>query len=286
MKRRHSVGWGFCLMLLILFCLLTTIPFIQLLAQSFSGETAVESGYVKLWPVDFQLDAYEILLSDRYFYYGLLVSIARTIIGSLFSVSMIVLFAFPLSKKNVPGASALTIIAMLTMYFHTGLIPSFLVVKKTGLMNSFFVYIIPSAVSAYNLMLMKNFIQSLPGELEDAARIDGCNSFQVLLKIVLPLSNAMLATLLLFVAVRQWNAFMDAVLYINDRKLFPIQVYLRETLSRVQSTIQTDAVDLPKSATESVLAATTFLSALPIMLVYPFLQKYFTKGVTIGAVKG
>lgn len=286
MKRRHSVGWCFCLLLLFIFCLLTTMPFIQLLAQSFSGEAAVQSGYVKLWPVDFQLDAYEILLSDRYFYYGLLVSIARATLGSIFSVFMIVLLAYPLSKKNVPGASIFTIIAMLTMYFHTGLIPSFLVVKKTGLMNNFLVYIIPTAVSAYNMMLMKNFMQSLPGELEDAARIDGCNSFQVLFKIVLPLSKAMLATLLLFVAVNQWNAFMDAILYISNRKLYPIQVYLRETLDRVESTIQTDAVDLPKSASESVLAATTFLSALPIMLVYPFLQKYFAKGVTIGAVKG
>lgn len=206
-KNANSIiGHFICDLFLILFALLTTLPMVQLIAQSFSSELAVTSGAVALWPIDFNLDAYKIVLSDTAFYSGMFISVSRAFAGSIVSVFLTVLLAYPLSKRNLPYSGFFTIIVMLTMYFSPGLIPSFFVVKGLGLTDNFLVYIIPGAINAYNMMLMRNFIQALPSDLEDAARIDGCSNFGILFRVIMPLSKAMLATLLLFVAVNQWNA--------------------------------------------------------------------------------
>jgi putative aldouronate transport system permease protein len=166
------------------------------------------------------------------------------------------------------------------------MIPSFLVVRLTGLINNVLVYIIPGAVSAYNTLLIRNFFQGIPEEMEEAARLDGCSNVRILFSVYLPMSMPILATIVLFNAVGQWNSFFDAILYINNKNLYPVQVYLREAISRASNVVIHYVDELAQIAPQAMVAVTTVASMLPIIIVYPFLQKYFVKGVAIGAVKG
>jgi putative aldouronate transport system permease protein len=270
---------------LIFFTFCAIGPFINMAAQSMSGNSSVMAGRVGLWPVDFTLMPYKELFKDRLFFNGMFISIMRTVIGSLFSILMCVLLAYPMSKKHLRGIPFITVVVMLTMFFSPGMIPSFIVIKNVKLMNNFLVYIIPGAVSAYNTLLLRNFFQSIPAELEEAAYIDGAANMHILFSIYAPLSMPIIATVGLFVAVGQWNSFFDAILYVNDRMLYPVQVYLREVIARYANMVNLqELLELPVEA--SMIAAVTIASMIPIIIVYPFLQKYFVKGVIIGAVKG
>ncbi|MEK5032110.1 carbohydrate ABC transporter permease [Paenibacillus sp. FSL R7-0302] len=271
--------------------LLALLPFLHIVAQSFSSHQAITSGRVTLWPVDFSFEAYVKVLREQAFMNAFKVSLLRTVIGTLLNVVITSMLAYPLSKAYIKGRSAIMFLIVFTMLFNGGMIPTFLVVKATGLLNSFWVYIIPGAVSAFNVIIMKNFFQGVPPELEESAKIDGSSNIGTLIRIVVPLSMPVIATITLFHAVGHWNAFFDTVLYVTDRNLFPLQVYLRELIMFNQSNISNNNgysanIDSTLLALESLKAAALIASTVPILIVYPFLQKHFVKGIMLGSVKG
>ena len=233
------------------------------------------------------LENYKYVLSGNSIFRAYGVTVFRTVVGTLLNLVITVMTAYPLSKKFLPGRNVLMQIFFFTMIFSGGMIPTYLVVKTFKLSNTIWALIIPSLLNVYNMIIMRTFFEGISEELEDAARIDGCSEWKTLLKIVLPVSKPTLASIALFYAVWHWNSFFDVVLYITDRKLWPLQTLLREvvlTMSMAELNAQMADVAAPPSS--SVIAATVMVSTVPILAVYPFLQKYFVKGVMVGAVKG
>lgn len=270
---------------LVTVALLCLLPLINLFALSLSGKAAANSGAVTFWPVDFTLMAYEKTLQNSNFIRSLFISFARTAIGTLFSMFVITTAGYALSKE-FRGRTALMWFFVFTMLFSGGLIPGYLLNTSLGLKNNFLVYIIPGAFSCYNLILIMNFFKSIPKALEEAALIDGANFFTVLWKIFLPLSKAGLATVALFIMVGNWNEWFTGILYMSDTKNYPLASFLQVIV--VQGNQQDLALDPSSAAAMSertIKAAQVFIGALPILLVYPFLQKYFVKGIVMGAVK-
>lgn len=291
LTRGETVASGINHVLLGLMALLALAPFVHVLAQSFSSHRAITSGLVGLWPVDFSIEAYTRVLSQADFINAFQVSVLRTVVGTLFNVVITSLLAYPLSKRHLKGRSLIMFLIVFSMMFGGGMIPTFLVVKATGLLDTFWAYIIPGAVSAFNVIIIKNFFQSVPAELEESAKIDGGTNLGILFRIVIPLSMPAIATITLFHAVGHWNAFFDTVLYVTNRDLFPLQVYLRELIMFNQSGIDNNSgysanIDSTLLAMESLKAAALIASTVPILVVYPFLQKYFVKGLMLGSVKG
>ena len=216
------------------------------------------------------------------------VTVSRTIVGTLLSLLLTALTAYPLSKRDLPGGQVIMAMFLFTMIFQAGMIPTFLAIKDYGLLDTFWALIIPEALSVYNMIIMRTFFQGIPSELIEAAAIDGCSEMKTLWKIVLPLSTPVLASIGLFYAVWHWNAWFDAVLYITKRKLWPMQTLLREILlsSSIADLEQGGALAEAMPPTSTVQAAAIMVSVIPIACVYPFLQKYFVKGIMIGSVKG
>ncbi|MFS0722522.1 carbohydrate ABC transporter permease [Paenibacillus sp. 1P07SE] len=271
--------------------LLALLPFVHVLAQSLSSHDAITTGRVTLLPVDFTLESYSRVLREQAFLNAFQISVLRTVAGTLVNVALTCLLAYPLSKTYIKGRSTIMFLIVFTMMFGGGMIPTFLVVKATGLLNTFWAFIIPGAISAFNVIIMKNFFQSVPVELEESAKIDGGSNLGILFRIVIPLSMPAIATITLFHAVGHWNSFFDTVLYITDRKMYPLQVYLRELVMFNQSNIDNNSgysanMDSALLALESIKAAALIASTVPILVVYPFLQKYFVKGIMLGSVKG
>lgn len=269
------------------FGLLALAPFVHILAQSFSSYRAIVSGEVSFLPVEWTTEAYLKVFNDPGFVQSFLVSVQRTVVGTIISVVMTMLLAYPLSRYYIKGRGPIMFLIVFTMLFSGGMIPTYLVIKELHLMNTFWAYVIPGAVNAFHVVIMKNFFQSIPNELEESARIDGSSNLGILFRIVVPLSMPVIATIALFNAVGQWNSFFDAVMYVTDSSLKPLQIYLRELVMSGQSNINTtDSLERQLLAVESLKAAALIASTLPILLVYPFLQKYFVKGIMIGSVKG
>lgn len=287
--RRLSVGRKIFItcntVFLILMALLCILPLVNLFALSLSGKAAANSGAVTFWPIDFTLMAYEKTFHNHNFIRSILISVARTALGTLFSMFVITTAGYALSKE-FKGRTPLMWFFVFTMLFGGGLIPSYLLNTSLGLKNNFLVYIIPGAFSCYNLILIMNFFKSIPKALEEAALIDGASFFTVLWKIYLPLSKAGLATVALFIMVGNWNEWFTGILYMSDTKNYPLASFLQVIV--VQGNKQDLALD-PTSALamsdRTIKAAQVFIGALPILLVYPFLQKYFVKGIVMGAVK-
>ena len=269
------------------FALLCLFPFIHVIAQSLSSQRAIVSGEVLFLPIETTFLAYKEVFMDQDFIRAFIVSVLRTVVGTFASVFFTILLAYPLSKTYIKGRGVILFLIVFTMIFNGGMIPTFLVVRETGLLNTFWAYIIPGLISAFNVIIVKNFFQSIPQELEESAKMDGCSNLGILFKIVIPLSMPVIATISLFVAVFHWNSFFDAVLYITDSSLYPLQVYLRELIQFNTSGIDLkDNLEQALIANESIKAAALIASTLPILIVYPFLQKYFVTGVMIGSVKG
>ena len=269
------------------FALLCLFPFIHVIAQSLSSQRAIVSGEVLFLPIETTFLAYKEIFMDQDFIRAFVVSVLRTVVGTFASVFFTILLAYPLSKTYIKGRGVILFLIVFTMIFNGGMIPTFLVVRETGLLNTFWAYIIPGLISAFNVIIVKNFFQSIPQELEESAKMDGCSNLGILFKIVIPLSMPVIATISLFVAVFHWNSFFDAVLYITDSSLYPLQVYLRELIQFNTSGIDLkDNLEQALIANESIKAAALIASTLPILIVYPFLQKYFVTGVMIGSVKG
>lgn len=270
---------------LVLVALICLLPLVNLFAISLSGKAAANSGAATFWPIDFTTMAYEKTFQNNNFLRSIMIAFARTALGTLLSMFVITTAGYALSK-DFRGRTPLMWFFVFTMLFGGGLIPSYMVNTSLGLKNNFLVYILPGAFSCYNLILIMNFFKSIPKSLEEAALIDGASFFTVLWKIFLPLSKAGLATVALFIMVGNWNEWFTGILYMSDTKNYPLASFLQVIV--VQGNQQDLALDPTSAAAMSertVKAAQIFIGALPILLVYPFLQKYFVKGIVMGAVK-
>lgn len=296
-RRRHRVKQSMgdsiftilIYVILIIIGLITLFPFLDVVFNSLttSKELVENAKSVIAIPKNPTLENYKYVLSGNSIFRAYGVTIFRTVVGTILNMTITVMTAYPLSKKFLPGRGVLMQVFFFTMIFSGGMIPTYLVVKTFKLTNTIWALIVPSLLNVYNMIIMRTSFEGIPEELEDAAKIDGCSEWTTLIRIVLPVSKPTLASISLFYAVWHWNAFFDVVLYITDRKLWPLQTLLREvvlTMSMAELNAQLADVATPPSS--SVIAATVMVSTLPILVVYPFLQKYFVKGVMVGAVKG
>jgi len=261
------------------------IPFIFVLAGSFATEAELATRSFFLWPETFSLDAYTAIFTSPAFVRALVTTITVTAVGTLVQLTLTAAMAYPLSKANLPGGRLILSLIVFTMVFGGGMIPTFLVVKDLGLLNNYWALILPMAINPFSLIIIKNFFQQLPAELEESAKIDGANELQTLWNIVLPLSKPVLATFALFYAVGIWNDFMSPLLYLNDSSMWTLQMFLRQvTVATDLSIVESDPTQLPPA--QGIKFAVIIVATLPIVLFYPFLQKHFAKGMLIGSVKG
>lgn len=288
-------GWGRKLFVLInylflgLLAVLCLFPMIHVLALSLSSSAAAAGGEVKLWPVDFTWKSYEYALTKPEFVRSLWVSVRRVFLGTIFNLVLTVLCAYPLAKEHrqFRWRTFYAWFFVFTTLFHGGLIPTYMVVKDTKLLDSIWALIIPGAVPVFNVILLLNFFRSLPRELEEAAYVDGAGHLTTLFKIFLPLSLPAIATITLFTAVGHWNSWFDGLIYMNSPDKYPLQSYLQTIIIQTDySSISEDQVkNLALISDRTIKASQLFLGALPILLVYPFLQRYFMKGIVLGSVK-
>ena len=289
-KKLNSVGVDDILIVIVITLLSLTciVPFIHIAAKSVSSNTAVMSKQVYLLPKGLNFEAYISIFKDGQLTHSMLYSVWMTFLFTVVGMVVTTLAAYPLARKELKGRGFIAFILMFTMYFSAGLIPEYLLYKKLKMLNTMWVLVLPLAFSPYNMLIMRSFIRSnIPDSLYEAATLDGADHFQILFRIVLPLSKPIIATLSLFYAVGRWNAYADAKYYITTKALQPLQ-YL---LSNMVLNSGQDAVSLSEAAAaattpEVLQAAVVMFATIPIMLVYPFVQKYFVKGAMIGAVKG
>jgi putative aldouronate transport system permease protein len=277
------INHGF--ILLVLFSAL--FPFLNIIAVSFSSTAAVVANKVVLVPVEPTLNTYRMVFKNPYILTAYRNTILYTVLFVVASIAVTTMAAYPLSKKRLRFRRQILFYIVFTMIFHGGLIPSYLVVKNLGLINSIWAVIIPYCFTVYSCMLLRTYFEQIPFELEEAAKIDGMGDLGIMLRIYMPLSVPIYATLVLLYAINQWNSFFPALLYLNDRNKYPLQMILRDIvlMGNMESyRMRDDLVQLP--VTQSLKAATIIVVVLPIVCVYPFLQKYFIKGMMIGSVKG
>ncbi|MDD5898013.1 MAG: carbohydrate ABC transporter permease [Clostridia bacterium] len=290
MKRNHQRVRPFDLALhlvLALLALLTLYPFYNVLILSFSNIQAISGHTPYLWFWAMDLEGYRTIVKDPYFFSSLGNTLFVTIIGTSINMLLSVAGAYVLSKKKLPARNALLTLVVIPMLFSGGMIPIYLVMKDYRLIDSIWSMILPCAVSSYYVIIMKNYFRSISPSLEEAAVIDGANDVTVLLRVILPISLPFTMTFFLFYAVERWNEWWNAYLYISERKLYPLQIYLREVLINMnnQLSLMAQIKSGKKIPAESVQMATIIITALPILCVYPFIQKYFVKGVMIGSIK-
>ncbi|AIQ32238.1 MULTISPECIES: carbohydrate ABC transporter permease [Paenibacillus] len=273
--------------LLAIIALVTVLPFVHVVAGSFTTSAELAANKFVLIPKVWSLEAYKFIFSTNTIFRALGVSIGVTLIGTLFSMFITSLMAYGLSRRDLDGRRVFNFLVVFTMLFHGGMIPTFLVVKELGLIDSYSALILPSAISAFNMIILKNFFQNIPEGLEESAKIDGCNDFGILFKIVLPLSLPAIATISLFYAVTYWNTYMSAILYLDNSAKWPIQVLLRQIVvlaSGMDHSATLDGTVPPPDQT--IKMAVIVVATLPILMVYPFLQKHFAKGAMLGSMKG
>lgn len=288
-KRRSAVFPVINGTFLVLLCLIMVYPIVFVLGRSFMSEAERTLRPLSFFPMKLDLSSYRfIFMRGSYIFNSYVITVARTVFGTFMNLFFTSMFAYVLSKKYYPLRTPLTFMVIFTMWFSGGLVPTFFLIKALGLMNNFFVYIFPGLISAWNLLILRNFFMAIPDSIEESAKMDGANELVILFRIILPLSSAALATIGLFYAVWHWNAWFDSLMYVSNRKLWTVQVFLREILRNLQAMDLVDPgsqVDyLP--AAESVQMATIVVATIPILCVYPFLQKYFVKGVMVGSLKG
>lgn len=265
-------------------------PLIFVLSASLSNPEYVISGDIWLWPKEFTVEAYQKVFQNPEIINGFVNTLKYTFFGTLLNIFMTICAAYPLSRRNLKGKGFIMAFMVFTMFFSGGLIPTYLLIRDLGMINTFWVMIIPNAVAVWNIIIMRTFFQSIPYELEESAMIDGAGNFRILWSIVLPLSLPVMAVMVLFYAVGHWNSYFQALIYLQDQDKFPLQLILRQIL------IQGQADDMIKATSESFLAqklsveglkyAVLIVANLPMLMLYPFLQRYFVKGVMIGSLKG
>ncbi|WP_221585276.1 carbohydrate ABC transporter permease [Microbacterium sp. G2-8] len=271
--------------LLIAVGVIALVPFLYVLAGSFATEAEIATRPFFIWPETWSLRAYESILTSPAFLRALVTTIAVTAVGTAVQLLLTASMAYPLSKKNLPGRRLIMSLVVFTMVFSGGMIPTFLVVKDLGLLNSYWALILPMAINPFSLIIIKNFFQQLPNELEESAMIDGANEMRTLWSVILPLSKPVLATFALFYAVGIWNDFMSPLLYLTDNSMWTLQMFLRQVTAATDlSVLENNPGELPPA--EGIKFAVIIVATLPILLFYPFLQKHFAKGMLIGSVKG
>ncbi|MFI9154109.1 carbohydrate ABC transporter permease [Streptomyces sp. NPDC053367] len=286
-SRSHRVFQGVNGVVLTLVVVVTLYPFLNIVARSFSGERQIRAGEVALWPKGFDLTTYEIVLKDAMFWRNYGNTVFYTAVSTAVAMVLTTCYAYVLSKKHLRGRTALVGVAVFTMFFSGGLIPQYVLVTGLGLKNSVWAIALPNAISVFNLLVMKAFFESLPAELEEAAEIDGLSTYGVLFRIVLPLSKAVVATMVLFYSVSFWNSWFSAFLYLDRSDLMPVTVYLRNLIQGATGGGNAGAgTEQLSQVGANIQAVTIVLTALPILCVYPFVQRYFVSGVMLGAVKG
>jgi putative aldouronate transport system permease protein len=263
-------------------------PMLHILAVSFSSNEAAQSGAVNIVPVGFQLDAYQYVMDNPQFYASFWMSVRRTLLGIAVNMIITVLAAYPLSKSKAQFnvRNKYMWFFVFTMLLSGGLIPGYLVVKATGLIDSIWGLIIPSAVPVYNIILLQNYMKGLPDEITESAYMDGAGEWRVLAQMILPLSTPVLATLVLFCAVNHWNSWFDGMLYMNRPQNYPLQTYLQTIVVKINVRAVATISDVINIVEQNSKSAQIIIAMLPILVVYPFLQKYFTKGIILGSVKG
>lgn len=277
--------------LMILLAIVILYPMIYVVSSSFSSGQAVASGQVFLLPVDFSLKGYELVFAYKQVWVGYRNAIFYTVVGTVFNLLLNTLAAYPLARRNFQGKGFYMTFFMIPMFFSGGLIPTYILMTKLHLVNTPWVMIFNAALSIHNMIVMRTYFQnSIPGELHEAARIDGISDIGYLLKVVIPLSKAIFAVITLYYAVGHWNAYFGAMVYLRDRELFPLQLVLRDILNANQIDLsQIEDTELLKqltNATDVMRYALIIVSSVPVLVAYPFVQKFFEKGVMIGSVKG
>ncbi|MDF2925360.1 MAG: sugar transporter permease [Paenibacillaceae bacterium] len=291
MTKRSAGDWlldGFVYLFLILMGLAMLLPLANVFSKSVSEEWAIVSGKVGIFPIGFQLDTLRQVVSSDIFIRAFVVSVGVTVVGTVLSILLTAVTAYPLSKRHLPGISFVMVLFVFTMLFNGGMIPNYLLMRNLNLINNLWALILPGMISVFNLLVIKSYYENLPEALEESARIDGAKTYTILFKIILPLSMPVIATISLFYAVGFWNDFFNPMLYINDTSLKTLQLYLRDVVmdADTSNAANKSIDDLMNMSPEGIRAATVVASTVPILCVYPFLQKYFIKGVLIGSVKG
>ncbi|WP_344660950.1 carbohydrate ABC transporter permease [Catenulispora subtropica] len=283
MERPSRLGTGAKALVIAAVFVVVVYPLYVVLATSFSSEADVaKAGGLVAWPAHPTLDAYRTVFNGGIVTRALLVSFGVTLVGTLLSVAATVGMAYGLSRRDLVGGRFILLIALFTMLFNPGIIPNFLTVKQLGLLGTYAALVLPSLVSAFNLVVLRSFFMALPGELYEAARLDGAGDFRILTRVVLPLSKGVIAVVSLFYAVGYWNAFFNAMLYLDDNTKWPLALVLRSFVTQGDAISNGEGI----ASTQAIQMAVVVVSVVPIVLVYPFLQRYFTKGVLSGAVKG
>lgn len=268
------------------------VPILNILAYSFSSSQAIIENRVSLWPVEFTLKAYEYVMDDVRFWNSMLVTVKRVVLGVIINVAMIILVAYPLSKSELkfPARKYYVAFMLCVMLFNGGMMPTYFIVAKTGLIDSIWAMVLPSAVPIFSCIVLMNFFRGVPEELEESAVLDGANQFQIMIRIFLPISKPSVATVTLFSLINHWNSWFDGLIYSNHTENYPMQSYLQTmVVASAQSLEEMDIekmLDLMNVNETNMQSAQIFISIIPLMLIYPFLQRYFTTGLTVGSVKG
>ncbi|GAB3099189.1 carbohydrate ABC transporter permease [Isoptericola nanjingensis] len=274
---------------LVVVSLFMLYPFVTVLAQSFSSPGAIKAGMVSFWPVGFNLDTYRAMAQDGLFWSSYRNTLVYTLVGTTIAMVLTTTFAFVISKRHLRGRGVLIGVAVFTMFFNGGLVPNYVLISSLGLKNTMWAVVLPGAVSVFNLLVMKSFFENLPQELEEAAQIDGLGWFGIFGRIVLPLSKAVLATMVLFYSVAYWNDWFSAFLYLDKNELFPVTLFMRNLIAGASSSASEGAAAVgatTQAVSANIQAVTMILTIIPIVCVYPFVQRFFVSGVMLGSVKG
>lgn len=286
MKKQESLASKlfdvFNILFMIVLIMVMAYPMVYVFSASISNNAVVASGAVLLWPKKITLIAYEQLIYNPDLWVSYWNTIRYTFLHTLLTLIATSAMAYPLAKRWLPGRRVILLMAAFTLLFSGGMIPTFLIVQKLGMLDTIWAIVLPSLISTWYLFIMRTFFEALPEELEDAAAIDGCGSMQILVRIVLPLSVPVMVTIGLFTAVNQWNSFFSALIYLNDREMYPLQIMMRNIL--IAGTNVQGEGDL--THLETLKYAMIMIGTLPILCVYPFIQKYFVQGTMIGGIKG
>lgn len=287
-RKRSGEDWlvdGIAYGLAGLLMLSIILPFMQVITISMSPASVVNKTGFHLLPMKFDFSGYQTIATDDNFWHSYLITILRAVLGTVSGVAVTLLTAYPLAKKNLPYRKGLMLFVVFTMYFSGGMIPKYLLIKNLHLTNNFLVYILPCLITGFALIITRNFFMSIPPALEESAKMDGASNFRVLFSIYLPLSTPVIATIALWYCVQHWNAWMDNMLYVTKNSLYVLQYVIQTILVNGQTAdmeMMTDVI----VHTETMKMAALVLSLIPIVCTYPFLQKYFVKGMMVGSVKG
>lgn len=289
LQDRLTLGAIYVLLTIIL--VLVLYPLIFVVSASISDPLSVSRGEMWLFPKKLSFIGYELVFANKEIWTGYANTLLYTFVGTAINLVMTILAAYPLSRSDFAGRNVITGFIVFTMFFSGGLIPTYLLVKNLHMINTMWALIIPGAVSVWNIIIMRTFFQtSIPNEIQESASIDGCSNMQTLWRIVLPLSMPIIAVMVLFYSVGHWNSYFNALIYLNDRDKYPLQLFLREILIKSQVDQMTGSMDLSVQKhmmeAEAIKYAIVIVANLPVLVLYPFLQKYFVKGIMIGAIKG